>query len=137
MRIRTLTAYACAAALIGLGTATLRANIGFLSVDTKVTLVGDTMAIVTGSFVCSSTDTISIAADVIQEQSGGALAFGQTDTITCTGFLQTFAIATTVLAPPDGTLKKGPASVIVQANSSDGGTNFDSAIVTQKGHIGR
>jgi hypothetical protein len=136
MRIRTLTAYACAAALIGLGTATLRANIGFLSVDTKVTLVGDTMAIVTGSFVCDSTDTIDFVANVVQEQSGGVITLGQLAGVVCTGFLQTFAIPSTVFVPVDGTLKKGPATVLVSASSTDG-VNFDSATISQKGHVGR
>lgn len=136
MRIRTLATYACAAALIAVGTATLKANINFLDVDTKVTLVGGTNAIVTGTIVCDSSDTVSIAADVIQEQSGGVLSAGQVNDIVCTGFLQSFTIPTTVLVPANGELKKGPATVLVQASSTDG-TNFDSSIVTQKGHIGR
>lgn len=136
MRIRTLATYACAAALIAVGTATLKANINFLDVDTKVTLVGGTNAIVTGTIVCDSSDTMSITANVVQEQSGGVITLGQVNDIPCTGFLQTFTIPTTVFVPANGELKKGPATVLVSASSTDG-TNFDSATVTQKGHVGR
>ena len=137
MRIRTLATYACAAAVIGFGTATLRANINFISVDNKVTLVGDTMAIVTGSVVCDVGDTLSLSGNVIQEQSGGVITLGQLVDIECTGFIQSFVIPTTVFVPVDGQLKKGPATVLVSASTSDGVGGFDSATVSQKGHVGR
>jgi hypothetical protein len=136
MRLRNLAACACAAALIGVGTATLKANINFISVDTKVTLVDDTTAIITGTIVCDSSDTLSLVGNVVQQQSGGVITTGFEDNIACTGFLQTFVITTTVTVPADGQLKKGPATVLVGANTTDG-TNFDNATVSQKGHVGR
>jgi hypothetical protein len=96
-----------------------KAQVEFVGVNKKATLTSNsTVAIVTGSVVC--TGTFSVSAIIQQNHSGtnvvGSGSTPGTGTELCTGTPQSFAVQVQVLNPPNATFSKGPASAIVQVN---------------------
>ena len=89
-------------------------TVEFVGVNKKATLTSNnTVAIVTGSVVC--TGTFSVTAAVVQNHSGTNVT-GQGSTPgpdVCTGSAQPFAVQVPVLNPPNATYSKGPASAIL------------------------
>jgi hypothetical protein len=118
----TLTSIRLAVAGLLLFGATAFASVDSIGTDTKATIVaGGTAAIVTGSIVCSVGDTFSVTAIVQQLENHGVDATGQgiSGEQSCTGAPQPFAVTVTILIPATATFKKGPASLIFSANSTN------------------
>ena|SRR5438034_10941157 len=88
------------------------ASVEFVGVDSKAKLISnDTAVIVTGSLVCSSGESYSVSAVVQQLHGKTSVAASSLDSpdTACTGAPQTFSTVSTVVSPPNETLKKGPA----------------------------
>ena len=119
-----------------LGTVTpAMADVEFLGVDAKATLISNnTTAVVTGAIVCDAgtTETFTVTG-VITQNHGKTNVTGQGTTapVSCTGTVQVFSVNVSVLTPPNETFKKGPASLILGASTTDG-VNYDNQTITAK-----
>lgn len=135
--MRKLTRFALggAAAFLLAGTTGLYA-VDSVSVDYNATIGGNgTVATVTGSILCSTTETFSVTAIITQSKGQTQVAGQGTSSDTqCTGAVQPFAVAVSIVIPAGETFKKGPASLIATASSDDGVT-FDSVTLVNKIHI--
>jgi hypothetical protein len=98
----------------------LVAMVDFLSADSKAIIIGDgSSVVVTGQIQCTDGDTFGVTAIVAQNvKQDSVIATGSTSgTDTCTGQLQTYVVTAEIVYPANGTFKKGPASLTLQAQS--------------------
>jgi hypothetical protein len=126
-KTKRLTVCLCALLLAAATTQSLRADVDFLAVDGTAHLSsGDTVAVVTGSVLCTAGDTLGVSVALVQTRGQTSLVgSGNVGGIACLGVRQFFAVPVDILIPLDGTFKKGPSSAVVSAFTSDGMGGFD------------
>ena len=110
-------------------------SITSVTVDTKATLIdNNTAAVVTGAIVCTSgTGGLSVNAIILQNHAGKDIAAGGTISgLTCTGSPQLLAVTVTVLIPPNGTLSKGPGTLLFAPDACPTSGTCVSQTVTAK-----
>jgi hypothetical protein len=136
-RTRTLAAGLIALSLAVITTSSVKANVDFLAADGTAHLsAGNTVAVVTGSVLCTAGDTLSVSAVIVQTRgkaniTGSGLVSG----LTCLGVAQTFAVPVDILIPLNGAFKKGPASAIIGVSTNDGMGGFDNLTDAVSIHI--
>ncbi|WP_145986442.1 hypothetical protein [Methylocaldum marinum] len=122
-----------AALLITAGSA--MADVEFIGVDPEAALSeSNTVATVTGSVVCSTGESFTASAAVLQNVAGSFIAGSSQSTnqdapsFRCTGESQAFSVNAEVVLPPGGSFQVGNASVILNVSAIGAqGTNSRSA----------